>query len=117
MGLGFSGAGADGCPANEIGDVLRRYGVKELGSGWEPEVHDLLEEFAGAVEAFLYICGSVEIGIHDETLPTERGARFFEIDPHDHEDALFHFLAETCQSAGVLETRFCVVDGTRSNNE
>ena len=81
--LAFGGAGADGSPADERGDVLGGDHVEELGAGGDAHVGEVEEEMAGLAEAVVDLEGLVEVGVVDEALPAEGGAGFFEVDAHD----------------------------------
>lgn len=115
--LAFGGAGADGGPGDEVGNVLRGDGVEELGGSWEAETQDVGEELAGDREAFVDVVGPIEVGVHDEALPAHGGAGFLEVDAHDDEDFFFHFLSERGELFGVGEARGGVVNGAGTDDE
>jgi len=81
--LAFGGAGADCAPADERGDVLGGDHVEELGAGGDAHLGEVEEEVSGLAEAVVDLEGFVEVGIVDEALPAEGGARLFEVDAHD----------------------------------
>lgn len=115
--LALGGAGANGGPANEVGDVLRGDGVEEFGGGGYAEGDDFAEEAAGLAEAFGNVAGAVEIGIHDEAFPTDGGAGFLEIDAHDDEEAVADLGGEGGDFAGVFASGFKVVNGAGTDDE
>ena len=82
MNLAFGGAGADRRPCHQIGDVLRRREVEELGSGRQPEIVHRGKHVAGEPQALVDVETAIEARIVDQSLPSHRGAWFFEIDPH-----------------------------------
>mgnify|MGYP000258093380 CR=1 FL=1 len=51
MRLRLGGASADGAPADEVGDVLRRDRIEKLGGSGQTEVEDIAEEAATEAEA------------------------------------------------------------------
>lgn len=117
VGLRFGGAGADGGPADEVGDVLRRDRIEELGGGGEAEVEDVAEEGAGEAEAGGDVVGAVEVRVHDEALPPDGGARFFEVDAHDDHDAVGDLVGEGGEAASVVAAGVEVVDGAGADDE
>lgn len=117
VGLAFGGAGSNGGPADEVGDVLRCNGVEEFGGGGHAQGDDFAQEAAGLTEAFRDVAGTVELGIHDESLPADGGAGFLEIDPHDDEEAVADLGGEGGNFAGVFASRFKVVDGAGPHHE
>jgi len=88
MCLRLGGAGTDGTPADEVGDVLRGDGIEELGGGRQAEVEDFTEELAGEVETVLDVAGAVEVRVEDETFPADSGTRFLEVDAHGDDHAV-----------------------------
>ncbi len=117
VGLRFGGAGADGGPADEVGDVLWGDGVEKFGGGGQAEVEDVAEECAGEPEAVGDVVGAVEMRVHHESLPADGGARFFEIDAHDDHHAVGNFLGEGGEASGVVAAGVEVVDRARSDDE
>ena len=117
VGLRFGGAGADGGPADEVGNVLRGDGVEELGGGGQTEVEDVAEERAGEPEAVGDVVGAVEMGVHHEAFPADGGARFFEVDAHNDHHAVGDFLGEGGESASVVAAGLEVMDRARADDE
>ena len=110
----FRGAGTDSGPAKEVGNVLGGDGVEEFGRGRDPEVDDVAEEATRTTEAFSDVIGLVEVGIHDEALPANRGSGLFKVDTHDEKDAIFDLFSESCEALCVFEAGFGVVDRARA---
>ena len=76
MELRLGGARADGAPGHEIGDVLRRDGIKQLRADWDAEVGEVAEELAGEAQALVDLERAVDVGIVDEAFPADGRARF-----------------------------------------
>ena len=117
VGLRFGGAGADGGPADEVGDVLRGDGIEELGGGGQTEIEDVAQERAGEPEAVGDVVGAVEMRVHHKTFPADGGARFFEVDAHDNHHAVGDFLGEGGEAAGVVAAGLEVVNRARADDE
>lgn len=54
--------------------------------------------------------------IHDEPLPSDGRAGFFEIDPHDNFDPIRYFVCERFELFGVFESGFGIVNRARSDH-
>ena len=117
MCLRFSGARADGRPANQIGDVLWRDGVEQLSCGWQAEVDDGAEEFAGEFKSCGDVAGAIKVRVHDEALPADGGARLFKVHAHDQEEAVGDFAAEGGEALGVFAAGGDVVNGAGADNQ
>jgi hypothetical protein len=115
--LAFGGAGPDGSPADERGDVLRGDHVEELCAGGYAHLGEVEEKVAGFAEAVVDLEGFVEVGVVDEALPAECGAGFFEVDAHDEAE----FLGELCDGAfeelGVFAGGVGVVDRAGADDD
>ena len=59
--LAFGGAGADGSPADEGGDVLGGDHVEELGAGGDAHLGEVEEQMAGEAQAVVDLEGLVEM--------------------------------------------------------
>ncbi len=117
VGLAFAGAGPDGGPGDEVGDVLGGDGVEEFGGGRDAEFDDLAEEAPGEVEALGDVVGAVEVGVHDEALPADGGAWFFEVNAHDEVEVVGDAVGEVAEAFGVFEAGLCVVDGAGADDD
>ena len=81
--LALGGARADGAPTDEIRDVLRRNHVEELGAGGDAHLGEIEQQMAREAEAVVDFVGAVEMGIVDQALPADGGARLLKVDAHD----------------------------------
>ena len=70
---------ADRHPRRQVGDVLRDLRVEELRAGRQPEVVDVEQQLARQPQPLVDVIALVEIGIVDEPLPSDRGARLLEV--------------------------------------
>ena len=117
VGLAFGGPGADGRPANQIGDILWSNRVEQLSCGRHAHVDDFTEEGAGEAEPSGDVASAVEPGIHDQALPADGCARLFKIDAHDKKKAVFYLFGQFCETPCVLAACLDVVDGAGPHHE
>ena len=71
MDLALGGARADGSPADQAGDVLRRDHVEEFGAGGHAHLGQIEEQVAREAQAVVDLVGLIEIWIVDEALPAD----------------------------------------------
>ena len=84
--LALGGARADGAPADQVGDILRRDQVEELGPGRHAHLGKVEQQTARAMRRpSLMRKRLVEMRVVDQALPADRGARLLEVDAHDDE--------------------------------
>lgn len=117
MGLGLCGARANGRPANEVGNVLRRDGIEQLGCSGEADVDDFEEEFTGGFEARGNVVRAIEVGVHDEAFPANGGSGLLEIDTHDQLNTIRDLGSEGGEPLGIIATCFEVMDRARADDE
>ena len=111
MDLALGGAGADGSPAYEAGDVLGRDHVEELGSGGDAHLGKVEQEVTGFAEAVVDPEGLVQVRVVDEALPAEGCARLLEVDAHDDAELLREFGDGGFEAGAVFACGLGVVDG------
>ena len=114
--LALGGTRPDRAPGDEVGDVLRRDHVEELGGGRQPHLGDLPQQSTGEANAVVDAVGVVQVGIVDESFPAHRRARFLEVDPHHHQQLAAQPVSLFLEPAGVLQRRFRIVDGARPDD-
>ena len=112
MALTLGGAGADGPPADEVGDVLGADEVEELGPRRYAQAIDVHEQGTGQFEALVDLETAIQVGVVDETLPAHRGARLLEIDAHDNQQLFVEAVADRQESLGVIPGRVDVMHRT-----
>ena len=62
---------ANGAPGDEVGDVLRRDGVEQLGADGDAEVREVAEQLARDAQALVDFEGAVDVGVVDQTFPAD----------------------------------------------
>ena len=103
-------------PSKGVRQVLRSDGVKQFGCGRNSQVEHFPKKRPRDAQAFGNVAGSIKLRIHDQTLPPDRSARFFEINAHDHKQAVSQFLRQLGKTFGIFTTGFQIVNGTRAHN-
>ena len=114
--LAFGGARADCAPGDEVGVVLRRNHVEELGGGGDAHVVQIEQQAARLAQAVVDVEGAVEEGVVDKPFPADGGARFFKIHAHDDQQLFFVLFFQRQQFLRVFEGGFGVVDGAGADD-
>ena len=91
--------------------------IEELGAGGDAEVGEFEEEFPGDAEAAVDVEGIVEVGGVDESLPSDGGAGFLEIDPHDDEEVIAVAVRGGLQEFAVFDGGLGVVNGAGADHD
>ena len=65
MGLAFSGAGTDGCPADQISDVLRNHWIKQFRCSRHPLTGEIQEQSPGPSQSGVDVVGAIQMRIVD----------------------------------------------------
>ncbi len=110
MNLTFGGARPDGAPTDQIGNVLRRDHVEELGTRGQAEFVDLPQQLARQPNPFVDLETVVEVGVVDEALPAHRRPRFLEIHAHDNEQVVLQPLGLFLEQPRVFHGGVEIVD-------
>jgi hypothetical protein len=76
MKLRLGGTSTDSTPRDEIGNVLGRDGVEELGSDRNAEVGQITQELTTKTQTLVDLESPIEVWVIDETLPTN-GSTWF----------------------------------------
>lgn len=74
--LRFSGTSTNSTPGDEVSDVLGRDGIEELGSDGDTEVSEVAQELTSKAETLVDLEGAIEVGVVNETLPSDGCAWF-----------------------------------------
>ena len=76
-------------------------------------------KFARDAQALVDVEGIIESGIIDQAFPADRGAGFFEIDPHHDEHVIFEAIRLSLEFGGVFERGFRIMNraGTDDGHE
>ena len=80
--LALGGARANRAPGDQVAQVLGRDHVQKLTASGQAQAIDLDEQLARNTQSLVDAEGFVQIGVVDQALPADRGARFFKIHPH-----------------------------------
>jgi len=114
--LRLRGSGANGSPADEIGQVLGNDGVERFGAHGKPCLGQAQQELTGPLQA----CGNleriIEMGIVDQPFPSNRGAWLFKIGSHDNEEAIGRFIGQGLESLGIIPCCLDIMDRTWSHD-
>ena len=70
-----------------------------------------------SAQAVVDVEAAVEIGVVDQALPADGGARLLEIDAHDDLEPVAEALAERDEAAGVVEGGGGIVDGAGADDD
>ena len=117
MDLALGGARADGAPADEAGDVLRRDHVEEFGAGGHAHLGEVEEQMAREAQAVVDLVGAVEVRIVDEALPADGGAGLLKVDAHDDAQVGGELGDGGLEQGGVFACGLGVVDGAGADED
>src|ERR1039457_3555439 len=113
MDLTLGGTRANGSPTDQGRQILGSDHVEELSSGRHSHLRQIEQQAPCQPQAVIDLVRLVEVGIVDQSLPSDRGARLLEVNAHH--DAQFG--GELCdgapKQARVLSRRLGVVNRTR----
>ena len=110
VGLRFGGAGADGAPADEVGDVLRSDRVEHLGGRRQAEIEHVPQESAGEPQPLGDVVRAVQPWVHDQPLPADCCARFLEIHAHGDQDAIGDLAGQGGKAPAIFPTGFQIMN-------
>src|SRR5690606_12299267 len=91
--LALGRARADRAPGDEVGQVLRRRRVEQLAARGHAEPRDVDQQRARDAQALVDAAALVEVGVVDQALPADRGARLLEVDAHHDVERVAETLA------------------------
>ena len=117
MGLGLGRARADGGPGNEIAQILWCNRVERFRSGAEPELRKSQEKLPRHAEPLGDAEGVVHVRVVNEAFPSDARARLFEVDAHDDEERVVHFIREAFEPIGIFHRGVEVVDRARPDDD
>ena len=116
VGLALGGAGTDGRPADQISDVLRHDRVEQFSGCRHALPSQIQQQAPRPTQPGVDVVGAIEMGIIDQSLPTNRGAGFLEIHPHHNLQLTLEPLPHGRQAFGVLPRSANIVDRARSHH-
>jgi len=111
MKLALGGARADGSPTDQAGDVLRGDHVQELRAGGHAHRGQIEQQMASHPQSVVDLVGLVQMGIVDEALPADGGARLLEVNAHDDAQVGGELGNGALEQRGVFARGLGVVDG------
>ena len=109
------GPGADRTVADQVGNVLRHDRIKELAADRQAQARHVEKQLAADTEPGVDVERAVEVGVVEQALPPECGARLFEVDAHDDVQIVPQFFGLGGQPAGVVHRRFRIVHRARTD--
>ena len=112
MDLALGRARADRAPRDEIGGELRRDRVEELGAGRHAELGEIEQELSRDAEPLVDREAAVELGIVDEPLPPDGGARLLEVHAHEDHEIVLEAARGLAELRAVFEGCLRIVDRT-----
>ena len=116
MQLAFGGARANGAPAHQVGDELRREDVEVLHAGRHAAFVEFEQQLARGAQALVDLEAVVEVGIVDQAFPAHGGARLFEVHAHHDQQIIGQALPGFGQQGGVFQGGLRVVDRARPHD-
>ena len=79
-----------------------------MGGAGGAEFVEVEEEFSRTAYPLFQVIGPIEVGVIEQSLPSEAGSGLFDKDPHDEEKALIDLILELLDFFSVFE-RFALV--------
>ena len=116
MRLALCGAGPDGGPADQIGDVLGADGVEQFSRAGHARLVDLEKDCSGQFHAGGDIAGAVQMGVVDKTFPADRRPRFFEVGTHHDQQPIAQRIGDRFYLGGIFVCGFGIVDRTGTDD-
>ena len=117
MALAFRGARADGAPADQVADELRRQQVQEFRAHGQAQGQHVQQQGAGHFQAFVDGEAAVQVRVVDVALPAHGGAGLLEVDAHDHEQLAGQGVGLGLELARIVHGLVVVVDGAGSDDD
>ena len=114
--LALGGARADRAPGDQVAEVLRRDHVEELAARRHAEPVDLEQQLAADAQALVDAIALVEVGVVDQALPADGGARLLEVDAHHDLERAGEAVALALELLRVLDGGERIVDRARPHD-
>ncbi len=115
--LAFRGARADGAPADQVADELRRQQVQEFRAHGQAQGQHVQQQGAGHFQAFVDGEAAVQVRVVDVALPAHGGAGLLEVDAHDHEQLAGQGVGLGLELARIVHGLVVIVDGAGSDDD
>ena len=91
--------------------------IGQLGGSGQTEIEHFAEKGARGAQAVGDVVGTIEVRIHDQSFPSDGGARFFEIHAHDDHDPIGDFFGESREALRIVAPCFQIVDRAGADDE
>src|SRR5580658_3886094 len=117
MDLTLCGSRADGSPAYEIREVLRRNHVEELGAGRHSHLCQIEEEATCNAQSVTDAERFIEVWIVNQPFPTQSSPRFLEVNAHHDQEVAGKLCDRVFEQSRILSGGNRIVDGAGANND
>src|SRR5207302_4880788 len=111
------GTRTDRAPGDQVANVLRRNGVKQLAARRHAPPADVCQKLAGDPEALADAVAFVKVRIVDQSLPAHRRARLLKIDAHHDLKRIGHTLSLDRKMPRIVERGHWIVDRAGADND
>ena len=111
MDLALSCPSSDGGPAQEVGNVLRRDGIKQFGGAGKAPAIDVQQNRPGQLNALSNVAGAVKVRVVDETLPTHSRSWLLEIGAHHDQQFVANGLSDGFEPVSVFVGGIRIMNG------
>lgn len=117
MQLRLGRPGTNSTPRDQIRQELRRDRIQQLASDGDTHICQLTQQTPGNPEALINLEGAIDIGVINESFPTDGGTGLFKVGTHDDQNLAREFVGEGFEEFGVFESCTGVVDGARTDDD
>src|ERR1017187_10015469 len=116
MDLALGGTSANGSPADQARQILGSDHVEELSSGGHSHFRQVEQQTPCQPQAVIDLVGLVEVGIVDQSLPSDGGAGLLEVDAHHNAQFRGELRDGAPEQSRIVPRSLGVVNGTRSGH-
>ena len=99
--LALGGARTNRAPAHQVANKLRRQQIQKLGGHRQAQAHNLQQQLARPLQPFVDGKAVVHVRVVDVALPAHRGAGFFKVDAHHHQQVLRQGISHRLELVGI----------------
>jgi len=115
--LAFGRSGTDGGPTDEVGDILRTDRIQQLCSAGHAGLIDFQENVSRKLHAACDVAGAVEMGIVDQTLPSDRRPRLLKVCSHHDQQPVMEGIRQGLEPSGILVGGIRIMDRAGTDND
>lgn len=116
MELRLGSTGTNSAKGDQISHILRGDGVEHLRSNRHARAGEIDVELAGDAETLVDVEGLVNVGVVDQTLPSNGGTGLLEVGAHNNAEVVGESLGDSLEALAVLDSGLGVVDRAGSND-